>query len=87
MDQELSAVLGENEQLLQQKRTQDSENVWEQRYQELLGKYTRSYIVSNLSRKKWLICKTVEAAVASPTSSTSNSRSTANNYNFSTDRF
>lgn len=87
MDQELSAVLGENEQLLQQKRTQDSENVWEQRYQELLGKYTRSYTVSNLSRKKWLICKTVEAAVAFPMSSTSSSRSTARNYSSNTDKF
>ena len=38
MEQELSAVLGENEQLLQQRHTQDSEGVWEQRYQELLGK-------------------------------------------------
>lgn len=33
MEQELSAVLGENEQLLQQRQTQDSEGVWEQRYQ------------------------------------------------------
>lgn len=33
MEQELSAVLGENEQLLQQKQEQDGESVWEQRYQ------------------------------------------------------
>jgi hypothetical protein len=33
MEQELSAVLGENEQLLQQRQAQDSEGVWEQRYQ------------------------------------------------------
>jgi len=38
MEQELSAVLGENEQLLQQRHTQESEGLWEKRYQELLGK-------------------------------------------------
>ena len=39
LEQELSTVLAENEQLLQQKRVQDSESVWEQRYQELLGNF------------------------------------------------
>lgn len=33
MEQELSAVVGENEQLIQQRPTQDNESVWEQRYQ------------------------------------------------------
>lgn len=43
MEQELSAVVGENEQLIQQRPNQDNESVWEQRYQELLGKYFFGY--------------------------------------------
>ena len=38
MDQELGAAVSEHEQLMQQKISTDNEIVWEQRYQELLGK-------------------------------------------------
>lgn len=40
LEEELSALMGENEQMYQQKMAHDGENMWEQRYQELLGKYT-----------------------------------------------
>lgn len=38
MDQEIVGVLSENASLLEEKRNQESDTAWEQRYQELLGK-------------------------------------------------
>jgi len=46
--------MGENEQLYQQKMTHDSENMWEQRYQELLGKYLFFNAASSHCRRRWL---------------------------------
>jgi hypothetical protein len=87
MEQELSAVVGENEQLIQQRPTQDNESVWEQRYQELLGKYKSFlFLVSSHCKRKWDNYKPTAVKEAFPKNNTPNSKITAPNYNTNTSK-
>jgi CRISPR/Cas system-associated protein Cas7 (RAMP superfamily) len=62
LEEELTSLMGENEQMLQQKMAHDGDNMWEQRYQELLGKYLMNYSASNHCKSKWRRCKPVAEA-------------------------